>query len=208
MKLWPALLVFLAGCSGCASVSGSKQLEPVALLIEMERGTCSATVVGPHTIITAAHCALGGPLLRVGGRPVKILHTEVDGNDHILVKLDVTFSRWAQVSKPVVGETVRMLGNPAELRQVYRVGIVSAINAAACPPFRTITPKPTCETIVFQLTTGGGDSGAGYFDEDGRLVAVHSASYPIGRAGEDTYSTVPVAFALAFSPEQWKAAGV
>jgi S1-C subfamily serine protease len=104
-----------------------------------------------------------------------------------------------------------VLGNPHGFRRVYREGIVAAANELPeCPEFTpTITQRKGCVVLLFQMSLGQGDSGAGYFDDKGRLVAVHSAAAPIAIADEDDwYATLPMALPLAFTDEQWRVAGV
>lgn len=206
------LLALVSGCSGCASVSSFARLDSVALLIEMPNGSCSATAVGPHTLLTAGHCLLGGPVVAVNGQPVKVLTVEHDGNDHALVVVDASFDVWAEVGpRPILGERVRVLGNPRGFRRVYREGMVAAVNLLPeCPEFTpTIRQRTGCVILLFQMSLGQGDSGAGYFDDQGRLVAVHSAAAPIAIADDgDWYATLPMALPLAFTDEQWRVAGV
>lgn len=205
-----ALLTGLLVIGGCTRAGDFGHMAEVALFIEMEGGgSCSATAVGQYTLLTAAHCLEDGALAKVNGVAAKALHVEQDGNDHALVKVDLTFKAWARLGpRPLRGDRVAMLGNPTIFRGVYREGIFSGANLTYCPEMKTMTPRQRCESWLFQMPVGSGDSGAGYFDAFGRLIAVHSASVPIGTVGSDWYQALPAAFPLAFKPEQWKAAGV
>lgn len=203
MKAWLLPLVLLAsGCGGCVSAPPFSQVQQVAHFIEMPLGSCSATAVSPHWLVTAGHCVYeGGPIIGVDNKPAKTLDVILDGHDHALVRVDTTFKAWAEVGTVMVGDRVRILGNPGDWRGVYRVGLLSAVNhLGTCPPVPGLGLGVTrCTIMLFELITGGGDSGSGYFNDAGQLVAVHTGSVPIGLAG--------MAFAMpfAFTPQQWAA---
>ena len=55
-----------------------------------EKGHCSATAVGPHTLLTAGHCDLNTNKLTLGEEVVTILSVMPDGNDHVLYIVDHT----------------------------------------------------------------------------------------------------------------------
>jgi V8-like Glu-specific endopeptidase len=63
-----AFLVILAGCAGnpVAKVNQS------TVLLTMDGGTCSGTIVGPHTVLTAEHCLAMEHSLAVDGHPVQV----------------------------------------------------------------------------------------------------------------------------------------
>lgn len=197
MRILPALLVLLAGCGGCVSVPPLYPIARVSYEIGMPRGGCTGTAVAPHWIMTAAHCLFeGGPVIKVGDTPVKMLDVMLDGSDHALVRVDRTFDKWAPLGKSLIGDRVRIYGNPVIFSNVYRIGIESAVNSfPACPPIPGVK-LTKCTVILFQMVTGPGDSGAGYFNDAGELVAVHTGTLPIGVAG------LAYALPLAFTPAQ------
>jgi S1-C subfamily serine protease len=200
MKLAALLALVLTGC-GCVSAPRFGSVEHTAHLIEMPLGSCSATAISAHWLVTAAHCLYeGGPVTAVDGKPAKTLDVMLDGHDHALVRVDGTFRSWAPVGRVMVGDRVRLMGNPGDWRSVYRVGLLSAVNRlTGCPPVPGIVAKQ-CTLMLFQLITGNGDSGSGYFNDAGEIVAVHTGTVPLGLAG--------MAFAIpfAFTAQQWEAA--
>lgn len=61
-----ALLVVLAGCAG----NPVAQVHQSTVLLTMGNDTCSGTIVGPHTVLTAEHCLAMEHSLAVDGHPV------------------------------------------------------------------------------------------------------------------------------------------
>jgi S1-C subfamily serine protease len=199
MKLAALLALVLTGC-GCVSAPRFSAVQQVAHFIEMPLGTCSATAVSAHWLVTAGHCIYeGGPIVGVDGKPAKTLDVIFDGHDHALVRVNRTFRNWAAPGKVLIGDRVRLMGNPGDWRSVYRVGVLSAINNLDdCPDIPGLTIKK-CTLMLFELVTGGGDSGSGYFNDSGELVAVHTGSVSIGMSG------MAFSIPLAFTAQQWAA---
>lgn len=194
MKLWPLLLVFLAGCSGCMSSPRDWDIQDSALALEFEMGWCSGTAVGKYTLLTATHCLGAGALQKVNGKPVKALRHVDDGNDHTLLVVDKPFKSWSRMGrKPVQTQRVRVLGTPAGNEDVYREGYVARVRD---------------DEVWLMIPGFGGDSGGALFDDSGKIAAVVSA----GRTWVDPRSgavfTVVVAFPVKFSEKQWDEAGV
>jgi hypothetical protein len=138
--------------------------------------TCSGTIVAPNTTLSAAHCfkdedteILPGlslppkPLpstMLVDGYKVYIVAIVFDDADHAMVKTDITFFKHAQLgARPEVGARVHLWGNPAKINNVYREGYVTSYEHGE---------------MVMDLNGFFGDSGAGIFDETGKLVGVMS----------------------------------
>lgn len=195
MRILAAAVLMLAGC-GCVSVPPVAPVASVAMQIGMPLGSCSATAVSAHWILTAAHCVYeGGPVTEVAGKPAKTLDVILDGHDHALVRVDRTFKRWAGIRGALIGDRVRMLGNPEIFTNIYRSGYVAGINSFPdCPQIPGLALK-ACTAILFQMVTGSGDSGAGYFNDAGELVAVHTGTFRIGMAG--LAYALPLAFTKA-----------
>ncbi len=152
-------------------------------------GACSGTVVGKDIILSAEHCFLEDTLITADGAPVEVLEVVADGNDHVLVRVDKMFDKWAPLanSKSLrVRERVWWMGNPGGEIDVYREGYVSRLAP---------------DEIVIDAQIYNGDSGAGIFDKRGRVVGVISSIGVLG-VGHDYQMTVALAYPLAFTSEQ------
>lgn len=202
MKFWPALLVFLAGCAGCASIPEPKPEFAAAVRLDFDNGgNCSGTAVSEFAIVSAAHCFKGGDFgsMSVDGSPAAYQVIADDGHDHVLLRVTVRQASVARIGKsPTWGQPLALIGNPVGLSNLFRTGRVAAID----DDFDCLGGGKKCPAVLVDLNTAGGDSGAGYFNTKGELVGVHSASYTYG------IFKVAVLYKWAFSPEQWKAAGV
>lgn len=154
------LALMLSGC-GCASVPQPADLRLTTLRIETRDAICSATAVGPQTLLTATHC-LGTLLQTVEGHRVEVDRVQDLQHDHALVTVrGVRFLHWAHRGPvPKQGDRVRWWGNPMGEPDVYRQGYVA---------------KVSNDFIAIDATICHGDSGAGVFNDAGQLVAVVSA---------------------------------
>lgn len=191
MRILAVLLcVGLAGCTSFGTVRES------ALHITIDDSSCSATVVGPHAILSAAHCFDWPYHLTIYGQPVAVKSAMLDGNDHIILIVEsVTFSRWVERGNlPKMGESVTILGNPGDMTQQFRHGYVAGQMAS---------PRGLAD--MFDLRIWFGDSGAGIFDSHNDLVGVVSFIY----TQDDGHSQLAMAgaFPLAFTDAQWAEAG-
>jgi hypothetical protein len=194
-----ALLTFLAGCGGCASIP---QAGDGAVSLDMGDGTCSGTAVGRYTILTAAHC-FGSDTgeMTVDGVLVGYRVAARDGSDHALVYVSAAQKATARVAAlPKPGSLVRLLGNPQGLPDLWRRGEFAGVwKVPACPVFKQ---TPGCEINLFDMNVTEGDSGAGIFDERGRLVAVLSGGLKIPERTGVMWGMV-ITLPLAFTTEQW-----
>jgi len=160
MKIWPLLLVLLAGCSGCVSVPSHTDLRATTLRLEFGSGLCSGTAISSDTLITAQHCLrMGGPLLTVNGQKVTVVGYGKDKRDTLTVRIKgLVFKHWARMGSPLhQGSRVRWFGNPAGERDIYREGYVVHADS---------------NEVLIDAAAFGGDSGSGIFDDSGRLIGV------------------------------------
>lgn len=150
----------LAAITACCATVPPPSPKSHTLRLEMEDGVCSATAVGPDTVLTARHC-LAARITLLGGTPVRMVESRPIGPDMMLVRVDRKFSAWAQWSdrKPEQGDRIYYWGNPSGLPDMLRRGYIAGFRA---------------ESILADVEVGQGDSGAAVFDEDGRIVGVVS----------------------------------
>lgn len=182
-----ALLLTLAGCAGNPIAKAHSS----TVLLAMDDGTCSGTVVGPHTVLTAEHCLVGAHRLAIDGNPVKVVSVTLDHSDHALVRVDRSFPAWAQVGgSPVYGEPVFVLGNPGVLRDMYRHGYVSGHHMLK-----------GMDVTLYDLNGYYGDSGSGIFNDSGELVGVVSVMQQQVDGG---YIKFMGSFALRFTAQEWE----
>jgi len=194
MKSLVHLLVIssLLTFAGCAT----KPLETMrhtAVHLHFSDGACSGTVVGKRSILTAEHCLDGSDVISVDGVDVKVTQVMKDGKDHVLLLTDHVFAQSADVSdEPEQGAAVYVLGNPGELESFYRQGYIAG--------YKDIRGQ---HVTLYDLNGFYGDSGAGVFDSDGRVVGVISVLY---QQVDNGYMKVMGSYGLAFTDKQWRAA--
>jgi trypsin-like peptidase len=185
---------------------------PVTARLTIAGATCSGTVVAYNVILSAQHCfvdeeeddlykILGLPTppkpplpstMKVDGYTVEIVGLVFDDNDHALVKVGFTFKDFAKLgSRPAVGAHVHYWGNPAGVNNVYREGCVTGYHHG---------------DMVIDVNGFFGDSGAGIFDEDGKVVGVMS-SIEFHRHQGLTFRLMG-ASELEFTPLQYSMMGV
>lgn len=187
------LLGLLLGCAGC--VSTPAPVAPVAVTVAAQKaaslrvtdvfdgGTCSATAVGPHTVLTAAHCLPdAGPwaLTEKGKAEVNVVLLDVvlDGADHAFVRVDYTFTVWAKVDTASVpigqGTQFHYWGNPLSLPDLYRQGYVMG-ECALSKCFSGLEQELGERRVALLAVVGqAGDSGSGILNERGDVIGVVS----------------------------------
>lgn len=186
MRILAALLC--VGLAGCIHVDTARH---AAVHLQFSNGSCSGTIVGPHSVLGATHCFGFGETLSIWSQPVQILARMDDGNDHTIVRVDRTFTYWAVLARmPGPGGEVHAIGNPGDLTEAYRHGYVSGV--------QDIDGK-LCD--LYDIRGWFGDSGAGVFDDRGNLIAVISFIYTLDEGRGQL--TMMGSFPLTFSAEQW-----
>ena len=98
----------------------------------------------------------------VNGTMATVVESRAESKDRIVVKVaGVRFASWAKRGPlPAQGDKLRFWGQPIGEPDIYREAIVSRVHT---------------EQIVLQTTVCPGDSGAGLFDLQGRVVGIVSA---------------------------------
>ena len=185
MKLWPVLLVLLAGC-GCAGLPFDG-VKPATARLDLHGGVCSATYIGPATILTARHCiATDAGTFNIDGERAGYALLADDKQDHVMLRVTVRRRVWAHMGPdPRSGDQVFKRGNPLGLHDILIVGRIAGKDG---------------KNLLISAVGYKGDSGAGVFDRRGRLVAVVSAL-----GGRDAFYLL-IAFPLEFTEKDWAAA--
>lgn len=189
-------------------------------------GSCSATAIGPHALLTAAHCEVASDSLTVDDKTAHVEGTIGDGLDHVIYLLsDVTFKDIAQLSddtQQYPGDRVFVFGNPGQFRDMYREGYVSGFespnftNSTSIPNiFQFLAPVAPKEVVkapahkrpvvtFYDLNGFFGDSGSALFNDEGKIVAVTSFIQHNERDGYE--NKFMGSFELRFKKKQLKEA--
>jgi hypothetical protein len=152
-------------------------------------GLCTATAVGPHTLLTAEHCndaKTDTVYVDADRNKIKagtavgytIVSRELDHQDHMLLDLDarqVSFTHFIPfktgVRTPEQGEYVYWWGNPGGLRDMYREGLVEG--SVPTSEIGDSDVDATGQVYLVQAAVIGGDSGAAVFSmKDGSIIGI------------------------------------
>lgn len=161
---------------------------------------CSATAIGPHAIITATHCELPSKVIavRVGGKATvcTIAGRARDDFDHTIYLLnDITFTDYVDVGPPfAVADDIFMWGNPGDWQDVFQRGYIAGIYSQ---------PEKPVEWLI-DVQAFPGESGAGIFSPDGKLVGVLTAYEEQDKKGINI--NLAMAYQLHFSDEAYATA--
>jgi hypothetical protein len=118
--VWVAAIITAFLMSGCAALP-----QNTAHRVDLKTGICSATAVGPHTLLSAGHCFTDKHSILIDGKPAAVLNVIPDGADHVLVIVTATFTDIATRGQmPGVGGNVEYWGNPDGLHDIYRRGYI------------------------------------------------------------------------------------
>ena len=169
---------------------------------EIPLGKCTGTAIGPHAILTAAHCNEGDAIQVDQTLTIyKIKKVIRDGRDHVIFLLDGPAFYDVQPYEtryPVVGERVHAYGfGGGHYPSEYKTGKVldeydpSEVDDAAGFYYFTVPAIP-------------GDSGSAVYGSDGRMVGLVTYSHK-DKPGLFSRSHM-AGFALNFTSKQIKQA--
>ena len=172
------------------------------------RGLCSATAVGPHTLLTAAHCNMGKDddhystvNLDYAIRDYHILAELTDDQDHVLYLMDgPEFKQYIQNLTPAApkpGDEVVIYGDG--LGKYPPRPLYGRINGTmGAQDLSDIDHGAGIQ--YYDMAIQHGDSGSAVYDinDHGRIVGL--MTYGLGFTDEYGSSVVAVSFALNFPP--------
>lgn len=179
-------------------------------------GSCSGTAIGPHALLTAAHCSSASAVLTVDGKDADVMLTEGDGLDHEIYLLrGVTFTDYTEVSDTPAqqGDSVFVFGNPAGFSDLFRRGVIAGYYKDDAEGFEkflndVLSPKKSGNESVritlYDFNGFFGDSGSAIYNTDGKIVAV--TSFITGEAAEGYQLKFMGSYELRFSKETLAAA--
>ena len=101
-----------AGC-GCAGLPFDG-VKPATARLDLHGGVCSATYIGPATILTARHCiATDAGTFNIDGERAGYALLADDKQDHVMLRVTVRRRVWAHMGPdPRSGDQVFKRGNP------------------------------------------------------------------------------------------------
>jgi V8-like Glu-specific endopeptidase len=140
-----------------------KATHHISMTNVVEQAGCSATAVGPHTLLTAGHCLLAANEIEVDGLITAVRSLQFDDADHMLVEVDESFNSYLPLQQraPTEHELVHIWGNPGNARDIFRWGMYDRADALGHTPVE-----------VFVLSAFPGDSGSGVLDNSGTVITV------------------------------------
>ena len=194
-------LCLLNAC--CVSIPNQyERTQPATLLLERAGVSCSGVATGPHSVATASHCTeafgLSGSL-NINGKASEYSVVADDGNDHVILRVSQRQRHTAHLRIRTLhaGDTLYLWGNPAELESVLRVGRVAGFDPKSRLCLDNLK-KAVCSVIYFDGSITHGDSGGGYFNAVGELVAIESGGYTVSQYA----FSIPFFYPITFTPAQ------
>jgi hypothetical protein len=177
--------------------------------LEHSEGVCSATAIGPHKVLTAAHCvedAIAASVfgqhvvdrrkistLRLGLRWARVSNVEFDDHDGAILTTDLYFTHQAKFGpKPSRGDVVFLHGNPDGYPDILLIGRVAGWSQYQKVP----------DTLLLDVNAWYGCSGAAVFDKDGRIVGIANAIFPWPNKGWRLTASFPLTFPEAAKTRQ------
>jgi V8-like Glu-specific endopeptidase len=142
----------------------------------VEGDSCSATAVGPHTLLTAGHCLMASSKIKIDGTNASVVNMIFDDADHMFVVTDATFPVYLHINQNALDSIgaaqVHMWGNPGRSTDVYRIG-----------SFLKWSTIGDAKLAIFVLPIFAGDSGSGLIDDTGDIIGVISVGNNDANAG-------------------------
>ena len=172
------LLSLVICCTACAMPKAALNTTH-RLQVQKEAGIaiCSATAVGKHTLVTAAHCDSITGVVLVDGELTVITDKIFDNYDHEFMVVKTTFKHIARFAntKAKVGHNYWICGNPRGIPRILREGVFSG-NFVVTDPVPGIMDG-LYNIHMYDMNTAAGDSGAAVFNSSGEIVDIVSVSF-------------------------------
>lgn len=206
LALMMGLVVPITSCAFPAPKPYDKA-DAVSVRLEQEvpggKGICSGWIPpnSHHAIVTDEHCIDGGLTgWSADGRDMRIYKVLRDGNDHVILLVDLYFGRTATMGpKPARGDEVFTLGNPEGFRGLLLIGKVAGfVDEFTYDGWGTFK-----NLMIVDSRDWKGCSGAAIFDAQGRVVGTVNALY--ARSTPEMWR-LTAAFGLEFSAKQYQEA--
>jgi len=186
-------LALVPGCSFAGPLKGAID-SYLPITDTMGVFHCGATAVGKRTVVTAEHCVAPNMLVE-GQVPSQI---EYDGAEHALILLPKPHGhKPAKLAHrlPQVGDTLWMVGRPADLGLIFRTGYYQG--EISMPNL------PSAPWRLVSFVVAGGDSGSGIYNSKNELIGTVS----IQVLPPDMFipGWAPLGYTdYKFTAEQWK----
>lgn len=170
-------LACLLIAGGCAAQPPYNTAHRATSQIEVGIGTCSATAVGPHVLISASHCFdLGLRAIAVNGKQCHLVRVIHDGHDHALIVLASECPQKYRARfghRANTGDELFVWGAPGDFHDLLRVVRVAG-DAHLSKGEEAEWPVLKDGAQLLTGALGKGDSGAAVFDAQGRIVGLVS----------------------------------